>query len=162
MEHVLSYKNLGKIVHYTGSSEPNIRNRINEMNVDYYRLTVMWDNPHAGLEHKLTLFRYYKAIMDYGSELWKLTAGNNGTQAIIRSETQWFNMSTESKAKFLDDISVKTKDLLKQHISWFMVKGGAASNSSNTRFDAWTKGTRGGSFEVCHSKCLLFYHDFVC
>ena len=84
MEHVLQYKNLGKIVHYTGSSEPDIKNRIHEMNIEYFRLTVMWSNEHADLEHKLKLFRHYKAIMDYGSELWKLTAGKDGTEAIIR------------------------------------------------------------------------------
>jgi hypothetical protein len=34
------------------------------------------------------------------------------------SETQWDNMSAESEAKFLDDVSVRTKKLLAQHPSW--------------------------------------------
>eukprot|EP01048_Picozoa_sp_COSAG05_P012466 COSAG05_NODE_1249_length_5388_cov_42.102477_2_plen_186_part_00 len=71
-------------------------------------------------------------------------------QPVVLSEALVDSMSMQGEAKFLNDVSVKTKDLLKQHPSWFMVKGGAASNSSKTRFAAWTKGTRGGSFTVCH------------
>ena len=73
LEHVLDYKQLGKIIDYSGDQLPDIQNRIAEADTEYFRLSQLWKGHRLTLRHRLKLFRNYQSIVRYGSHNWFLT-----------------------------------------------------------------------------------------